>query len=44
MSGERYQTPDWILDGFPEEVTDLTNQIYDDFNKENGTDYEFKLK
>jgi ribonuclease Z len=42
--GDRYVTPQWILDGFPDEVIDLTDEIYDDFNEEHGTDYEFALK
>jgi ribonuclease Z len=41
---DRYQTPDWVLDGFPDEVTALTEQIYADFNEEHGTNYEFQLK
>jgi ribonuclease Z len=44
MSGDRYRTPEWILDGFPDEVNAVANRIYDDFNKENGTDYKFDLK
>jgi hypothetical protein len=42
--GDRYQTPEWILDGFPDEVDAVATQIYTDFNEENGTDYEFHLK
>jgi len=41
---DRYQTPDWIVEGFPEEVQTLTEQIYADFNKEHGTSFEFQLK
>ena len=41
---DRYRTPEWILDGFPDEVTTLTEQIYEDFNDEHGTDFKFKLK
>jgi ribonuclease Z len=44
MSGDRYRTPEWVLDGFPDEVNAVANRIYDDFNKENGTDYKFDLK
>jgi hypothetical protein len=43
-NGERYQTPDWVIDGWPEEVTPLAEEIYSDFNKEHGTDYKFQLK
>ena len=41
---ERYQTPDWVIEGWPEELQAITEQIYDDFNKEHGTDYKFQLK
>jgi ribonuclease Z len=43
-SGERYQTPDWVIEGWPEAVTPLAEKIYSDFNKEHGTDYKFQLK
>lgn len=42
--GERYQTPDSVLEGFPEEMTELSNQIYTDFNEKHGTDFKFQLK
>jgi hypothetical protein len=42
--GERYQTPDSVLAGWPEEVEPLAQEIYADFNKEHGTDYKFQLK
>jgi ribonuclease Z len=41
---EVYQTPDWILAGWPPEVNDVAEQIYEDFNKEHGTDYKFLWK
>ena len=41
---DRYQTPAWVLDGFPDEMGVVADEIYDDFNKNNGTDYKFKLK
>ena len=41
---DRYQTPDLVLDGWPEEFQVLTEQIYADFNKEHGTDFTFQLK
>ena len=44
MSGERYQTSDWVIDAWPETVTPLAEKIYSDFNKEHGTDYKFQLK
>ena len=42
--GDRYQTPEWVLDGFPDEVDAVAKEIYADFNRENGTDYKFQLK
>jgi ribonuclease Z len=42
--GERYQTPDSVLAGWPKEMQGLAEQIYDDFNKKYGTDYKFQLK
>jgi hypothetical protein len=33
-----------VLEGFPEEANELAEKIYEDFNKENGTDYKFQLK
>ena len=42
--GERYQTPDSVLDGWPKEFNGITEQIYADFNKEHGTDFKFQLK
>ena len=44
VGGERYQTPDSVLAGWPEQVNGLMEQIYADFNKKHGTDYEFQLK
>jgi hypothetical protein len=41
---DRYQTPEWVLDGFPEEVDTVAKEIFADFNKEHGTNYKFKLK
>ena len=42
--GERYQTPDSVISGFPEEFNEIAEQIYSDFNEEHGTDFEFHLK
>jgi ribonuclease Z len=42
--GERYMTPEWVLDGWPEEVNKIAEQLYEEFNKEHGTDYKFQLK
>jgi ribonuclease Z len=42
--GDRYQTPDSVLAGWPEEMQGVAEQIYIDFNKKYGTDFEFQLK
>jgi len=42
--GDRYQTPDSVLDGWPEEFNAVADKIYADFNKKNGTDLKFELK
>ena len=42
--GDRYQTPDSVLAGWPEEFNAVADKIYADFNKEHGTDFEFNLK
>jgi len=42
--GDRYQTPDWVLDGFPDEVNTVADEIFADFNEKYGTDYGFQLK
>ena len=42
--GDRYQTPDKVLAGWPEEMDAVTDKIYTDFNKEQGTDFKFQLK
>ncbi|MGY8768979.1 MAG: guanitoxin biosynthesis MBL fold metallo-hydrolase GntH [Pirellulales bacterium] len=44
VGDDRYQTPDFIIEGFPEEVKEVADEIYEDFNKKNGTDFKFKLK
>ena len=41
---DRYQTPDSVLAGWPEEMQPVVEKIYTDFNEEHGTDFEFQLK
>jgi len=41
---DRYQTPDSVLAGWPEELNEITQKIYADFNKKHGTEFQFKLK
>jgi ribonuclease Z len=43
-AGERYQTPDSVLEGWPQEFDDVAEQIYEEFNKKHGTDFKFQLK
>jgi ribonuclease Z len=42
--GEKYQTPEWILQGYAWETLPLMDQIHEDFNKEFGTDFTFPLR
>lgn len=41
---DAYKTPEWVLDGFPDEFGPIAEKIYSDFNERNGTDFTFKLK
>lgn len=43
-SGDRCQTPDSVLAGWPEEFNAVADEIYSDFNKEQGTGFKFQLK
>jgi ribonuclease Z len=42
--GEKYVTPEWILQGFEWETLPLMDEVHEDFNKEFGTDFEFPLR
>jgi ribonuclease Z len=42
--GDRYQTPDSVLAGWPEEFNAVADKIYADFNKKHGTEVKFQLK
>jgi ribonuclease Z len=43
--GDRYNTPDSVLAGWPKKEFDpIADKIYADFNKKHGTDYKFQLK
>jgi ribonuclease Z len=37
-----YVQPDWIKDGWPEEVTPVVQKLYDDINEELGTDLKYQ--
>lgn len=42
--GEKYETPEWILQGYEWETIPVMNKVHDDFNKEFGTNFQFPLK
>lgn len=42
--GEKYETPEWILQGYEWETLDLMDQVHDDFNETFGTDFKFPLR
>jgi ribonuclease Z len=42
--GDRYQTPDSVLAGWPEEFDAVADKIYADYNKKHGTELKFQLK
>ena len=42
--GEKYVTPEWIMQGFAWETLTVMNQVYEDFNKKFGTDFKFPLQ
>ena len=42
--GEKYETPEWILQGYEWETLPLMDQIHKEFNEEFGTDFEFPLQ
>lgn len=38
-TGDRYVTPKWVVEGIEPELLPVIQKIYDDFNKEYGTNY-----
>ena len=42
--GEKYETPEWILQGFAWETMPVMDEVFEEFNQEFGTDFEFQLK
>ena len=42
--GEKYETPEWIMQAYAWETLPLMDQIHEDFNKEFGTDFVFPLQ
>ena len=41
---DKYQTPDSVLAGWPEEFDAVADKIYDEYNKKHGTEFKFQLK
>ena len=41
---DRYKTPASVIEGFPDEMTEVAEQIYAEFNDKHGTDFKFQLK
>jgi ribonuclease Z len=42
--GEKYETPEWVLQGYEWETLPLMDQIHEDFNEKFGTNFQFPLK
>lgn len=42
--GEKYETPEWIMQGYAWETLPVMDRIHEDFNKKFGTDFEFPLR
>ena len=42
--GEKYETPEWILQGYEWETLPLMDQIHDEFNARFGSNFEFPLR
>jgi len=42
--GEKYETPEWIMQGFAWETLPEMDKVHKDFNKEFGTDFKFPLR
>jgi len=42
--GEKYETQEWILNGFAWEALPTIEKVFEEFNAQFGTDFEFQLK
>ncbi len=42
--GEKYVTPEWIMQGYEWETIPVMNKVHEDFNKQFGTNFQFPLK
>lgn len=44
IGGERYVTPEWILQGYEWQTLELMDEFHEEFNEEYGTDFKFPLR
>jgi ribonuclease Z len=42
--GEKYETPEWILQGYAWETLPVMDKVHEDFNKKFGTGFKFPLR
>ena len=42
--GEKYETPDWIMQGYEWGTLEVMDQVHEEFNAEFGTDFRFPLR
>ena len=42
--GEKYETPEWIMQGYAWETLPVMDKVHEDFNNKFGTDFKFPLK
>ena len=42
--GEKYETPEWLLQGYAWETMPEMDRIFEEFNREFGTEFEFQLQ
>jgi len=42
--GEKYETPEWIMQGYAWETLPVMNEVHKKFNKQFGTDFKFPLQ
>ncbi len=42
--GEKYETPEWVLQGYEWETLPLMDKIHEDFNKKFGSNFKFPLR
>ena len=42
--GEKYETPEWVMQGYEWETLPVMDKVHEDFNQKFGTDFKFPLK